>query len=426
MGKRFHLVISIFTILCFVSQSTLAQSNSKADFGKMFGNKTGSSVRPEIDGRKAPQGKSKTKKSEFDQEAQDCDKEAKEAAKQCDDKTNQSSQQAQGQNDQYNQQQQQSQGSSAGGGQGAQGECGGLGDLMKAIEPLLKQAGGQCKAANEKCKSSCKKTQQGASKCAGVPIDDQAACNADAQQNQKFGQDQEKSCGAQDQNAAAFMQAAMQAAMTAMQMAKCKKDSELDCSKPENAEQEKCGGKKPLDCSKPEGAKDPKCICQMNPRNPGCPGSENANDVANAAKIKKDRSSSSTPDSPSSSDSGTDATPSKPGSSGGLPFAPGGGGGGGGGKGADSAKGPELGGVKGMSADVLAGDYGGGGGGAKAVGGGYPDGDPRGQALAKAKKAMERRLASQGSWTGANGRSNWEKIKDRYRDNRPSLLSTER
>lgn len=422
MGKRLHFLISAFVLVGFFLESA-AFGITSTPLPGMSGNYGSGTGPSEIRGRKATQAKSKTKKGEFDQEAQDCDKDAKEAANQCDDKTNQNSQNAQNQNNQYSQQQQASQGSSAGGGQGAQGECGGLGDLMKAIEPLMKAAGGQCKAANEKCKQSCKKAQQGSSKCAGVPLDDQAACNQDAGQNQKFGSDQEQSCGKQDQNAAAFMQAAMQAAMTAMQMAKCKKDSELDCSKPENAEQEKCGGKKLLDCSQAANQADPKCICQLNPRAAGCPGSENSNDVANASKEKRDKSSSSSPSGPGA-DGTTDPYQKKPGTSADLPFGPAGGGGGAG-KGADATKGPDFPNAKGMSADILAGDWGGGGG-AKNTGGGYPDAEARARSLAKGKKATERRLASQGAWTGANGRSNWEKVKERYRDNRPSLMVTDR
>lgn len=418
MGKSLRFVISIFAFNIFISSNAMAirgNSTNPTRYGsQVFSGKETS-----------PKAKSKTKKSEFDQEAQSCEQDAKEAAKQCGDQTNQNSQNAQNQSNNYSQQQQQSQGSSAGGGQGAQGECGGLGDLMKAIEPLLKQAGGECKAANEKCKSSCKKAQQGASKCGGVPQDDQAACQGDAQQNQQFGQKEEGACGAQDSNAMAFLAAAANAAMQAAQMAKCKKDTELDCSKEENKAKEECGGQELLNCALPKFAADPKCICQMNPRASGCPGSENPKDATRASKEKRDKSSPGSDAGPSTGSPSTSDQLAPKASSAGLPFSPAGGGGGG--KGADSTKGPELGGApKGMSADVLSGDYGGGGGGSKPGGGGYPDGDPRNGALAKAKKAADRRLASQGAWTGSMGRSNWDKIKERYRDNRPTLMNADR
>lgn len=425
MGKSLRFAISILITLSF-SSANGTPAGLGGNMANIFSPTKGTGPAPSAArNEKAPSDHTSQKKGEFKQEADACDKDAKEAANQCDDKTSQPSQQAQGQADNYSQQQQQSGGSSAGGGQGGQGECGGLGDLMKALEPLMKQAGGQCKGANEKCKASCKKAQQGQSKCAGLPPDEMSKCQGDAQKNAQFGQKQEGNCGGMDANAAAFLQAAAMAAMQAMQMKKCKKDTELDCSKPENAEQEKCGGKKLLNCALPEFAADPKCICQQNPRAAGCPGSENPNDSSKVSKEKRDRSSPGSPEGSPSGPSSSTEQPLGKSSAAGLPSSPAGGAGGG--KGLDATKGQELGGAaKGMSADVLAGDYGGGGAGGKVGGGGYPDGDPRAGALAKGKKATERRLASQGAWTGAMGRSNWDKIKERYRDNRPTLMNVER
>lgn len=196
-------------------------------------------------------------------------------------------------------------------------------------------------------------------------------------------------------------------------------------------------GQQPVDCTIEANKKNNMtCICQDAPRTPGCnsgldttvaaksgdamrsaggtgdykPGSVVSvdgltdNDGEKMDLASKGSDGSSLPGGPSGGGSGM------PGSSGGFGGAPG----------TDHKK------SSGLNTNILGGDGGGGGGGAW---GGYgsdsensalrqylPGGamDPAAGAMAGA--AVSKQVTSQG------GKSNWEKVRDRYRENKPSLL----
>lgn len=178
------------------------------------------------------------------------------------------------------------------------------------------------------------------------------------------------------------------------------------------------------------------CICQDAPRTPGCNnGLDSATVAKNGDALRAASSGSYTPGTTGSNTGidggtgdGTDLSSKSPdgGGGGSLPGAPSGGGGGLGGSGGGfggGAGGAEAKKASGLNANILGGEGGGGGGGSW---GGYGyDKDPAlrqylpGGAkdpAAMAGAAVSKQVTSQG------GKSNWEKVKERYRDNKPSLL----
>ncbi|MBS1968940.1 MAG: hypothetical protein JSU04_01460 [Bdellovibrionales bacterium] len=178
------------------------------------------------------------------------------------------------------------------------------------------------------------------------------------------------------------------------------------------------------------------CICQDAPRTPGCNnGLDSATVAKNGDALRAASSGSYTPGTTGSNTGidgstgdGTDLSSKSPDGGGGssLPGAPSGGGGGlGGGSGGfgGGAGGAEAKKANGLNTNILGGEGGGGGGGSW---GGYGyDKDPAlrqylpGGAkdpAAMAGAAVSKQVTSQG------GKSNWEKVKERYRDNKPSLL----
>lgn len=187
------------------------------------------------------------------------------------------------------------------------------------------------------------------------------------------------------------------------------------------------------DCSDPAKAQTTECLCLLNPRLTGC-----NNGLAGAASTNGGLSSD--PGSLSSLGAGDTSLPNaknamelqplnKDGSGGSAPGGSAGGGagiGGGssgfGGQGAKDTAGAA--GNKPLDANILAGTSGGGGGGGGwgGFGGGdkYKDYLPGGK-RDPASKAAAAAIAAQVS--GAGGKSNWEKVKDRYRDNKGTLLN---
>jgi len=178
------------------------------------------------------------------------------------------------------------------------------------------------------------------------------------------------------------------------------------------------------------------CICKDAPRTPGC---NNGLDTATVAKSADSlRAASGTgeykpgaaggaggidggsdlPDMAKKADGGGGSSPGAPvgGGGGGLGGSSGGFGGGPGGGAAQKGSG--------LNTNILAGEGGGGGGGSWGGFGGsdkdglrqYLPGGKRDPSGAMAGAAVSKEVTSQG------GKSNWEKVRDRYRDNKPSLL----
>lgn len=186
-----------------------------------------------------------------------------------------------------------------------------------------------------------------------------------------------------------------------------------------------------LDCSKEENKKTQKCICEADPRTYGCPNnlakagegdafaSLAGNDVTlpmNQTDAGATLPNTDMPSFPSGvGDSGAAAAGMLGGGMGGM-----GGGGAGGSKDAEKAGAAGS----GLKADIYSGEGGGGGGGA----GGWASGSSadggrgrRGTASAAGRGAAG--VAPPKYVTGSGGRTNFEKVKIRYGENRPTFLN---
>jgi hypothetical protein len=178
------------------------------------------------------------------------------------------------------------------------------------------------------------------------------------------------------------------------------------------------------------------CICKDAPRTPGCPGGlDNATTAKSAGSLRSASTSDYVP-TKASGNAGVDGgngeanlASKTEGGSGALPGAPVGGGaagidgGSGGGSGTGSSGGSRA---TGLNANILGSEGGGGGGGGR-WGGGGSEGNSNGlrQYLpggVKDPTALAGQAAATKEVTSQGGKSNWEKVRERYRDNKPSLL----
>lgn len=351
------------------------------------------------------------KAGEFQQDNKDCSDSQKEADKQCNSDTSPQGQQAQ----QASQNQSQTPGGSG------QQNCDSMASFLPALMGLLKGMQGSCQGAQQNCKAKCQKTQSTAqSKCAGLQPPQLQACQGDASQSQGHGSKGQSTCQKYDANLAAIASALANAAMQMAAAQQCQKDTQKDCTKPENQNTDQC--KAAFNCNLDQYASDPKCVCARNPRaSKDCPGFQAAEDAAEAEQKALNNTSSGSPSSTGTPSAGTDgggataASPSLPG----FPS----GGGGSGGSAAKAAERAQDGTAKTAIPEVNAGDYGGNNGPAGKIGGGYPDGDIRKLGQKKVlSRDLVRRIASKDGFTGAFGRDNWQKVHERYRDNRPTFV----
>lgn len=193
-------------------------------------------------------------------------------------------------------------------------------------------------------------------------------------------------------------------------------------------------------CDDPANASLPECICKANPRTPGCanayqkPGESSAGGALGTGSgdrgLASDRGgpnlggagipgleNAAKNDGSGSSGAGGVGAPSGGGSTG----LGGGGGGSGKGPGKEEASKP------GLNANILGSGGGGGGGGGAWGSGSSSSADKYRAYLPGGDKDPNKGLAGQQSWrnevTGQGGKSNWEKVKDRYRDNTTTLLN---
>lgn len=195
-------------------------------------------------------------------------------------------------------------------------------------------------------------------------------------------------------------------------------------------------------CADPANEQLPECICLKKPNTPGCENgptiresnSSNGNIAAmgGLGDLSASDGSGSGPDFGGGGlgESMPGVEPREPASAG----VGGGGGssaglGGGGGGGSGSGPGGEAGeGKSKLNTNILGGAGGGGGGGWGSGGFGSGSGDKYRAYLPGGDKDPNRGVAGQeAAWnkevTGHGGKSNWDKIKDRYRDNRNTLLA---
>jgi len=198
-------------------------------------------------------------------------------------------------------------------------------------------------------------------------------------------------------------------------------------------------GDTPVDCTIPANkANNMTCICQDAPRTPGCDSLLDSSTVAkNLDNVRAASTTDYVPNTPSGGkiDLGGDgggldlASKAGGGSGSSSPGAPGGGrgagidGGGGGGSGPAGSPAVQK---SALNTNILGGEGGGGGGGGSWGSGGGDDG-LRQYLPGGAKDPAAQGLAGQGSGatgvTGPAGKSNWEKVRERYRDNKRSLLN---
>lgn len=213
-------------------------------------------------------------------------------------------------------------------------------------------------------------------------------------------------------------------------MGKCDKAvAAVDCTKdPMNTQCPQA-----MDCSKPENASNAVCICKANPGAAGCGGTyaggNSGTPGGNGGRptLLDDQSNT---DIGNYTGGGTDGLISPTGAganAGGSSLAGGGGGGGGGGGlggGSGGGKEKEGGKKSGLNANILGGYEGGGGGGGRGMGSaansGFKDYMPGG------KNDPSRNVAAQGlpnrEVTASGSKSNWEKVSDRYSENRRTLM----
>jgi hypothetical protein len=194
----------------------------------------------------------------------------------------------------------------------------------------------------------------------------------------------------------------------------------------------------PIDCTIEANKALQYCICKASPRTVGCDSNlDNSANAKSASRVGSAVGTAGTTNSKGASDLGTGGDTFAGGSGGGgdgsggsAPGAPVGGGAGidGGGVGGGGPGGGAEKKSSSLNTNILGGESGGGGGGGWGGHGSGSEGNGRGlrqylpggqkdpTALAGAGKVAPKDVTSQG------GKSNWEKVRDRYRDNKPSLI----
>ncbi|UYL10676.1 hypothetical protein B9G69_008820 [Bdellovibrio sp. SKB1291214] len=194
-------------------------------------------------------------------------------------------------------------------------------------------------------------------------------------------------------------------------------------------------------CAIEANASLPECICLKNPMLEGCgsvAAKSSMSSTGSGLSALSATGSSTGTDGLTAADLATGSTPSTatrdPSSSSGSAGvgAPTGGGaslGGGSGFGSGAGSGEEKSGAKALDTNILAGSGGGGGGGGGFWGGGGGDsGDKSGLRSylpggAKDPLKMGGQQNTSKEVTGQGGKSNWEKVRERYQDNKSSLLN---
>lgn len=196
-----------------------------------------------------------------------------------------------------------------------------------------------------------------------------------------------------------------------------------------------------IDCTLVANMQTQTCICKAQPNNPGCstalsaksvslgnglsanstpPGGGINSNKSGGLDLNGDGGLGGDPARHPTSDSGASGAPPPSGGGSGL-------GGGGGSSGGSGGSGSAAG--KSLSANILggAGSGGGGGGGWGAGGSGDSEASRKLRGYLPGGDKDPNKMAGQQNWakevTGQGGKSNWEKVRDRYRDNNTSLLS---
>lgn len=249
-------------------------------------------------------------------------------------------------------------------------------------------------------------------------------------------------------------------AQSQAQADQCKKDAEIaakSCDKPENKnndncikcelaeykDHEKCKKIEVVVCDQPENQDKPICICKANPRAVGCEGISTSLATLSNMNTGGTAASSRTPSGNIATNSlgattATDAFPKSKSGSGtdgsGSSSSMGGGGGGssaglsGSSAAVDGNKKDKASDASKLSANILDSGSGGGGGGYRgSYGGDYASANYRDQLKKYANKNGIKAKLAGNSWsdqvTGTGGKSNFDKVKTRYQENKSSLLN---
>jgi hypothetical protein len=244
-------------------------------------------------------------------------------------------------------------------------------------------------------------------------------------------------CGSYGKNLAAGALGIVAIASQIKSAKNCNKALSTDCTLNPTA----VGCNVAINCADPANATKPNCICMNNPRTPGCSGVAGSTSDAGVNVSATATTATKGSSDPGFMGGGENGSSAMAGAAAGGAGASGGGAGGGGmgaGGGGGSGKAGDAnpkGGGKSLNANILSGDYGSGGGGRAggSAGGGMNSGSSMDPAtLAKYKdylpggtKDSARVPASDpvaNQVTGGGGKSNWQKVSERYLDNRGRML----
>lgn len=205
----------------------------------------------------------------------------------------------------------------------------------------------------------------------------------------------------------------------------------LDCSK--TPDDPKC--RTTIDCSVEANQNDSQCICQRMPGSPGCPGASGA--AGGFANTGTDGTTDGVNRNYGDAKigGGTDYTNAAIGGGdgsggGGSAMGAGSGGGGGGGLGGGAsgkagAADSKAGTAKGLNTNILSGYDGGGGGGGSRGGSGRMDSAYKAYLPGGAKdpgRGVASKTFGNGEVTSSGSKSNWEKVSERYKENKPTLM----
>jgi hypothetical protein len=324
--------------------------------------------------------------------------------------------------------------------------CKKFGTAMDIAKSALTAYNLACSAAQIKCNSSCSGVSKtieaviakiNATKTMGsvqVPLMVQDVAALSALKAHVAGQ--QGVCGSYKLNIAAGVTGLMSIIRQSQASKSCENGlAEESCEK--NPNQERCRINQD-DCSLPANQNSKDCICRKAPNTPGCPGAVGVNTVP-VVSARSSSNSSGSPTAKSGPSSGeTDGTNFPSGSSSGSGSSSMGGGVGGGGFGGSglngsgaAAKTGAADGAKtkgGLNPNILSGYEGGGGGGRGGYGG---SGSGAANSAYKAylpggakdpQRGVASKLFGKGEVTSAGSKSNWEKVRERYQDNKPTLV----
>jgi len=327
--------------------------------------------------------------------------------------------------------------------------CGKYNEAMKIAETALLAYNSLCTGAMVYCNSVCSgsiTTNKGAEAAVRTEIDSLArAVDPDKTEIAKAQADvtllestngalgvRIKTCSAFKMNLAAAGVGLLGVITQSKAQSGCQTDTTVaDCTK--NPQNPLC--KTGIDCSVASNAGDTQCICQRAPNSQGCPGYNNQQSGIAPTKTNTDGMASTekadygTP----SVGGGADSKVAAPGASGSGGSAMGGGSGGGGGGGLGGSGGAGKAGAadskananKGLNPNILSGYEGGGGGGGGRGGSGRPDSAYNAYLPGGAKdpnRGVASKTSGNGEVTTAGSKSNWEKVSERYKDNKPTLM----